>query len=116
MPSDQMGRSNADDAYQAIRRLIVTVGIPPGGAFTEGELVERTGIGKTPVREALLRLKAENLIIAQPRAGYRAARVTLKDVRDTCHTLRHLETDTSEYVARNVDVTAVLHPLQAQVE
>jgi DNA-binding GntR family transcriptional regulator len=116
MPSDQMGRSNAEDAYQAIRQLIVTVGIPPGGAFTEGELVERTGIGKTPVREALLRLKAESLILAQPRAGYRAAPVTLKDVRDTCRTLRYLETDTSEYAADNIDVRALLHPLQDHVE
>jgi DNA-binding GntR family transcriptional regulator len=90
MPSDQMGRSNAEDAYQAIRRLTV--------------------------REALLRLKAENLIIAQPRAGYRAAHVTLKDVRDTCRTLRYLETDTSEYAACNIDVRTLLHPLQAQVE
>src|SRR5690348_15490293 len=99
MPPAQMGRSNAEDAYEAIRQLIVTVGIPPGGSFTKGELVERTGLGKTPVREALLRLKAENLIIGQPRAGYRAASVTLKDVRDTCRVLGYLEAQTCEVAA-----------------
>jgi DNA-binding GntR family transcriptional regulator len=116
MPPAQTGRSNAEDAYRAIRRLIVTVEIPPGGAFTEGELVDRIGIGKTPVREALLRLKTENLIIAQPRAGYRAAPVTLKDVRDTCRVLGYLEAQTSEQAARGGGVHTLLHPLQTQVE
>ncbi len=118
MPPDQIGRSNADDAYQAIRQLIVTIGIPPGAAFTEGELVERTGIGKTPVREALLRLKTESLIIGQPRAGYRAAPVTLKEVRDTCRVLSQLETVTSRHAAGNGNGNArtLLHPLQAEVE
>jgi DNA-binding GntR family transcriptional regulator len=116
MPPEQTGRSNAEDAYRAIRSMIVTVGIPPGEAFTEGELVDRIGIGKTPVREALLRLKTENLIIAQPRTGYRAAPVTLKDVRDTCRVLGYLETQTSEHAARDGGVHAVLHPLQTQIE
>jgi DNA-binding GntR family transcriptional regulator len=116
MPPAQTGRSNAEDAYRAIRRLIVTVEIPPGEAFTEGELVERIGIGKTPVREALLRLKTENLIIAQPRAGYRAAPVTLKDVRDTCQVLGHLEPRTSGRAARGGEVHTLLQTLQAQVE
>jgi DNA-binding GntR family transcriptional regulator len=116
MPPAQTGRSNADDAYRAIRRLIVTVGIPPGEAFTEGELVDRIGIGKTPVREALLRLRTENLIIAQPRAGYRAAPVTLKDVRDTCRVLGHLEALTSEHAARSGTAHTLLRPLQTQVE
>lgn len=115
MATAQMGRSNADDAYEAIRRLIVTVGIAPGESFTEGQLVERTGIGKTPVREALLRLKTENLIIGQPRAGYRAAPVTLKEVRDTCRLLGRLETDTAEYAAGHLDV-ASLRPFQAELE
>jgi DNA-binding GntR family transcriptional regulator len=108
-------RSNADDAYQAIWRLLVTVAIPPGGAFTEGELVERLGIGKTPVREALLRLKAENRITGQPRAGYWAAPVTLKDVRDTCRAVGYLEAKASRH-ACDVDTRTVLDPLQAKVE
>jgi DNA-binding GntR family transcriptional regulator len=108
-------RSNADDAYQAVWRLLVTVGIPPGGAFTEGELVERLGIGKTPVREALLRLKAENRITGQPRAGYWAAPVTLKDVRDTCRAIGYLEPKASRH-ACDVDARRMLDPLQATVE
>lgn len=116
MATAQMGRSNAEDAYRAIWRLIVTVGIQPGEAFTEGQLVERTGIGKTPVREALLRLKVENLIVGLPRAGYRAAPVTLKEVRDTCRVLGRMETETSELAAGNAAVPTALRPLQDEVE
>lgn len=115
MEQARIARSNADDAYQAIRRLIVTVELPPGSPFTEGELVKRVGLGKTPVREALLRLKLENLIAVQPRSGYRVAPVTLKDVRDACRLLGRLEAHAAGQAADTAG-SAPLEPLQAQVE
>jgi DNA-binding GntR family transcriptional regulator len=117
MESARAARSNAEDAYQAIRKLIVTVEMPPGSPFTEGELVKRVGLGKTPVREALLRLKLENLIAVQPRSGYRVAPVTLKDVRDTCRFLSYLELQAAEQATNDAAASiARLRPLQDQVE
>ncbi len=116
MEPERIARSNAEDAYQAIRRLIVTVEMPPGTAFTENEMVRRVGLGKTPVREALLRLKLEKLVAVQARSGYRVAAVTLKDVRDTCRLLGYLEAQTSEQAAGDLMARARLDPLQAQVE
>lgn len=95
---EQVARSNAEDAYQAIRRLIVNVELPPGTAFTEQELVRKVRLGKTPVREALLRLKLERMVIVQARAGYRVAPVTLKDIQDTCRLLSYLEVDAARAV------------------
>jgi DNA-binding GntR family transcriptional regulator len=116
MEQAQIARSNADDAYQAIRKLIVTVALPPGSPFTVGELVERVGLGKTPVREALLRLKLENLIAVQPRSGYRVVPVTLKDIRDTCRVLGRLEADAVECVAGDPGSVARLASPRAQLE
>lgn len=116
MEPERIARSNAEDAYQAIRRLIVTVEMPPGTAFTENEMVRRIGLGKTPVREALLRLKLEKLVAVQARSGYRVAPVTLKDVRDTCRLLGYLEAQTSEQAAADMMARSRLDPLQAQVE
>ncbi|PZF84701.1 hypothetical protein C1I92_07490 [Jiangella anatolica] len=115
MEPDRIARSNADDAYQAIRRSIVTVEMPPGTAFTENELVKRVGLGKTPIREALLRLKLENLVAVQARSGYRVAPVTLKDVRDTCRLLGYLEAQVAEQAAADPMAQARLEPLQGQV-
>jgi DNA-binding GntR family transcriptional regulator len=76
------GASLADQAYYAIRTLIVTLDLPPGSNISEPELVERLGIGRTPVREALRRLAAEGLVDLVPRQGARVSRVSLQTVRD----------------------------------
>jgi DNA-binding GntR family transcriptional regulator len=116
MEPERIARSNAEDAYQAIRRLIVTVEMPPGTAFTENEMVRRLGFGKTPTREALLRLKLEKLVAVQARSGYRVAPVTLKDVRDTCRLLGCLEAQAAEQAVENPLAMTRLDPLTAQLE
>lgn len=71
-----------DLAYDAIKRGILCVALPPGQPFTEAQLSAELGLSKTPVREALARLQREELVEVMPRCGYRVAPLTLKDVRD----------------------------------
>ena len=61
--------SLADKAYRIIEELIVNLDLAPGMALTEGDLCERTSIGRTPVREAIKRLSTEGLIVIRPRKG-----------------------------------------------
>jgi len=56
-------------AYRALERMIVTLELPPASVATEGALIERVGLGRTPVREAIQRLAWEGLIDIRPRAG-----------------------------------------------
>ncbi|MDW6021770.1 GntR family transcriptional regulator [Mesorhizobium sp. BAC0120] len=56
-------------AYRALERLIVTLELPPGSVATEGALIEKVGLGRTPVREAIQRLAWEGLVEVRPRAG-----------------------------------------------
>jgi DNA-binding GntR family transcriptional regulator len=74
--------SLADICYDGLKSLIITCEIPPGSRFTEKELINRTGFGRTPVREALARLDFEGLVETLPRSGYRVTEVTLKSVND----------------------------------
>jgi DNA-binding GntR family transcriptional regulator len=69
-------------AYLEIKRRILDLRMPPGTDFTEGELVADLGLSKTPIREALARLRQENLVDAVARSGYRVMPVTLKDARE----------------------------------
>src|SRR4051812_36962624 len=71
--------SLADKAYHAIRDLIVSLELAPGAVIDERELIERLGIGRTPVREALRRLAQERLVEGYPRRG---VFVTGVDVRE----------------------------------
>lgn len=56
-------------AYHALERMIVTLELLPGSVVTEGALIDRLGLGRTPVREAIQRLAWEGLVEIRPRAG-----------------------------------------------
>ncbi|MET0348531.1 MAG: GntR family transcriptional regulator [Rhizobacter sp.] len=84
-------RRAADMAYDAIESLISTMRLEPGSPIVEGELVEITGLGRTPVREALLRMTAIGLITQQPRRGLLVSNIDLADHLDVIQTRRVLE-------------------------
>ena len=76
-PQRVPGADLADQAHARIEEMVVTLELPPGSVWSELELSERLGIGRTPVREALQRLESDHLIQIVPRFG---ARVTEIDV------------------------------------
>jgi DNA-binding GntR family transcriptional regulator len=59
----------ADDAYEKLKHLIVTLQLPPGSAINEQELIRQLTVSRTPFREAMLRLSHEGLILRAPRRG-----------------------------------------------
>ena len=68
-PEAADARSLSDRAYYRIRELIVTLELPPGSLVSERELMERLGLGRTPVREALRALARDRLVEVYPRRG-----------------------------------------------
>ena len=56
-------------AYRALEEAIVTLELAPGSATTERSLIERAGLGRTPVREAIQRLAWEGFLLVRPRMG-----------------------------------------------
>ena len=62
-------QSLTDRAYAELEEMIVTLKLAPGAAVSEAELVNRLGIGRTPIREALQRLARERLVVILPRRG-----------------------------------------------
>lgn len=59
----------ADVAYDVLENLIVTLQIKPGMPVVEADLIEMTGLGRTPLREALMRMSTNGLIVQLPRRG-----------------------------------------------
>lgn len=52
----------ASDVHHRLRSRILTLDLKPGTRLVEDELVEQLNVGRTPVREALLRLQGEGLV------------------------------------------------------
>lgn len=50
-------------AYDAIKEAILTFRLKPGQSLVENELASQLGTSKTPVRDALLRLEKEGLVV-----------------------------------------------------
>ncbi len=73
-------QSLADRAYYAIRELIVTLELAPGSVVSERDLMERLGVGRTPVREALRDLARQQLVDVFPRRGIFVSGVDVGDI------------------------------------
>lgn len=81
----------AEQAYFAIRELLVSLAIAPGAPIQEDRLCEELGLGRTPVREAIKRLEAERLVVIYPRRGTFASEINITDHALLADVRRQLE-------------------------
>ena len=95
--------SLADAAFQVIEEKIVTLELAPGSRVTERALCDLTGFGRTPVREALLRLSQGFLIEILPRNGILIAPMDFEVIVMTLEVRRHVERLIVERAARYSD-------------
>jgi len=91
--------SLSDRAYDAIRGLIVTLGLPPGAVVSERELQERLGLGRTPVREALRDLARDQLVEVYPRRGIVVSGVDAGDLAELSEVRVMLESQAARLAA-----------------
>jgi DNA-binding GntR family transcriptional regulator len=90
------GSSLAKTAYEHIYRAIISLDYPPGEALEEKKLMEELKLGRTPIREALLRLAAEHLATAIPGKGFVVKQLTLQSTRAVFTALKILELGLAE--------------------
>jgi DNA-binding GntR family transcriptional regulator len=65
----QRPESLSDQVFATIREAIISRTLAPGSAVTEAQLAKDLGVSKTPVREALLRLREVGLVQSMPIRG-----------------------------------------------
>ncbi|MCD8140196.1 MAG: GntR family transcriptional regulator [Planctomycetaceae bacterium] len=80
--SDFQPPSLTDVAYQELRKNILRGTLPPGHKLVVNELVDEWKISNTPIKEALNRLVAEELVEALPRRGMRVRKYNSKETRE----------------------------------
>ena len=93
----------SDQAYEAVRRMIVRGDLTPGARLSEPDLTEQLGVGRTPLREALLLLSQEGLIHVLPQSGSFVAAIDIDRVREAQFIREHLECGIIREVAARVD-------------
>ena len=90
-PKSTAPRLLRESVYEQLRAEVITCKLGPGTELREAELAARFEMSKSPVRDALLRLAREGLVITLPRQGYRVAPISLNDVLDMFHLRAALE-------------------------
>lgn len=76
------GSPKSTQVYSIIREAIIRLTLPPDTVINEKAICERLGISRTPLREAVLQLTAENLVSVIPGTATRVAPIHLQDVFD----------------------------------
>jgi GntR family transcriptional regulator, rspAB operon transcriptional repressor len=100
-PPEPAGRLLREQIYEQLRADIIGCQLAPGAEIREGELAVRFGVSKSPVRDALMHLQREGLVLALPRQGYRVASISLADVEDMFHLRAALERACMERIVRH---------------
>lgn len=82
LPQIDRGRI-ADDIYEVLRRNILKQEFEAGRRLQVDKLAEELDVSRTPVREALNRLEAEELVEIVPRSGTYVATPSVEDIEET---------------------------------
>lgn len=78
----RMGLTKADAAYAEIRASILSCTLAPGSVIDQEMVAAWLGSSITPVREALRRLEAENLVLMRAHSEARVAPASAEEFRE----------------------------------
>lgn len=68
--------------YAILRDAIVSAEFEPGQRLSESELAQRLGVSRTPIREALVRLRDDRLVEIVPQLGTYVSRISRQAIDD----------------------------------
>lgn len=68
-------------AYEAIIKKIICLEYPPNTHLEESQLMKDLAIGRTPIREALVRLLSERMVESHPNKGVIVKPITLQNTK-----------------------------------
>ena len=105
-------QSLAASAYQAMYRNIVSLVYEPGQRLEENQLVEQLGIGRTPIREALLSLAADLLVESVPGKGFTVRPITIQNTKAAFDALLILELGVA-HLAVKQDAAPVIDAMES---
>jgi DNA-binding GntR family transcriptional regulator len=106
-PLTRISRANSGPAsravYASVRDAIVSTELEPGRQISENELAASLGVSRTPVREALARLRDDRLVEIVPQLGTFVSRISVAGVDDAQFLREALECSAVRLAAERAD-------------
>lgn len=107
-----------DEVADRMRELIQSGEMEPKARVNEGELTERFGISRTPLREAIKILATEGLLELLPNRGARVASISQVEIEEMLEVIAGLEATAADIACRTVgdaEVAAIERDHEAMV-
>lgn len=96
--------------YDTLRDEILDLILPPGSPIDEVQLADRFGMSRTPIREALVRLAGEGLVVALPNRSTLVAQIDFLNLHhffDAITLMYRLTNRLAAQNARPADLAAI---------
>lgn len=104
-------RHAAPQVLEALRAAIISLELAPGIALDRADLAQRFGVSQTPVRDALIRLSEEGLVVVRAQYTTQVSRIDVPAAREAHFLRRSIEIEIARQLAMAHDeaVIAELH-------
>ena len=114
--ADSPPQLKVERAYEGLKRLIVTLELAPGSYVDERAVMAKLEIGRTPLREAVMRLVSERLIVHTPRRGAWISTLSITELQQMLEARSYLDALIARRAAERIteaDVTVLNRMLEA---
>ena len=79
-----MRRTSSETIYDDLKDQIIFLRLKPGEEISQAEISENFDVSRSPVRDALMRLRSEGLVVMRPQRGCWVSKIDLSRVDDEC--------------------------------
>jgi len=97
---DEVRQSSGQRVYSLLREQILSLQLAPNTELDEVQFSRELGFSRTPIREALIRLASDGLVVLAPNRGARVAPLDLDQVPQLVETLELYERAATRWAAQ----------------
>lgn len=106
-PEQRDERSRAEIAYERLLTAIQTGELKPGSRIREVDLADQFGISRTPIRDAILKLEADGLLIHEARKGAVIKTLSHREIIELYAMREVLEGTAARYAAQHASAEEI---------
>ena len=100
-------RHAGQQVLESLREAIMSMQLAPGAALDRSQLAEQFGVSQTPVRDALMRLSEEGLVVVRPQHATLVSKIDIAAAREAHFLRRSLELEIVRELALNAKAADV---------
>lgn len=94
----------SEEVYRHIKKLIITNYYPAGHPLGEQELAKKLHVSRTPIREALIKLKHEKLIEIIPKKGSFVSKISVQQLHELLQIREIIEPKITELASVTISI------------